>query len=126
MVAARNNTTPRKNTGRPWRRPSNYANGLLTLQRYAEAKSLLREAIPLARRVLGESDALNFRMRKIFAVTLYEDPDATRGDLREATTTLEEIERTARRMLGGAHPLVLAIERNLDESREMFYARGLP
>ena len=97
-----------------------------SIQRYAEAKSLLREAIPLARRVLGESDALNFRMRKIFAVTLYEDPDATRGDLREATTTLEEIERTARRMLGGAHPLVLAIERNLDESREMFYARGLP
>ena len=80
----------------------------------------------MALRVLGESDTLKLTMRKIFAMALYEDPAATRSDLREATTTLEEIQRTARRMLGGAHPLVLAIERNLDESREMFYARGLP
>ena len=105
---------------------NNYANGLLTLERYAEAKSLLRKMIPLARRVLGESDALHFRMRKIFAITLYEPPDATRGDLREAVAELEDLEPTARRMLGGAHPLVVAIERNLDESRETFYARGLP
>ena len=105
---------------------NNYANGLLALQRYAEAKSLLRKTIPVARRVLSESDALNFRMRKIFAITLYEPPDATHGDLREAVAELEDLEPTARRMLGGAHPLVLAIERNLDESREMFYARGLP
>ena len=48
---------------------NNYANGLLTLERYAEAKSLLRKTIPLARRVLGESDALNFRMRKIFEMS---------------------------------------------------------
>ena len=33
---------------------NNYANGLLTLERYAEAKSLLRKMIPLARSVLGE------------------------------------------------------------------------
>ena len=82
--------------------------------------------LTMARRVLGESDALNFRMRKIFAITLYEPPDATRGDLREAVAELEDLEPTARRMLGGAHPLVVAIERNLDESRETFYARGLP
>ena len=105
---------------------NNYANGLLTLQRYAEAKALMRKTIPLARRVLGESDALNFRMRKIFAITLYEPPDATRGDLLEAVAELEDLEPTARRMLGGAHPLVVAIERNLDESRDALYARGLP
>jgi len=105
---------------------NNYANGLLTLQRYAEAKALMRKTIPLARRVLGESDTLNFKMRKICATALYEDPAATRGDLREATTTLEDLERTTRRVLGGAHPLVLAIERNLDESRDALYARGLP
>ena len=86
----------------------------------------MRKMIPLARRVLDESDALNFTMRKISAEALYKDPAATRGDLREATTTLEDLERTTRRVLGGAHPLVLAIERNLDESRETFYARGLP
>jgi len=50
----------------------------------------------------------------------------TRGDLREATTTLEDSERTARRVLGGAHPLVLAIEQNLRDAQEALYARGLP
>ena len=65
-------------------------------------------------------------MRKIFAMALYEDPAATRSDLREATTTLEEIERAARRMLGGAHPTTAAIERNLRASRAALYARGLP
>ena len=105
---------------------NNCANGLVGLQRFKEAKSLLRKVIPVARRVLSESDALNFRMRKIFAITLYEPPDATRGDLLEAVAELEDLEPTARRMLGGAHPLVLAIERNLDESRGALYARGLP
>ena len=73
-----------------------------------------------------KSVAVVARTRKIFAMALYEDPAATRGDLREAMTTLEEIERTARRMLGGAHPLVTAIERNLRASQDAFYARGLP
>ena len=59
-------------------------------------------------------------------MALYEDPAATRSDLREATTTLEEIERTARRMLGGAHPTTAAIEGNLRASRDALYARGLP
>ena len=56
----------------------------------------------------------------------YADPAATRSDLREATTTLEDLERTTRRVLGGAHPLVRAIERNLQEARDALYARGLP
>ena len=105
---------------------NNYANGLLGLQRFGEAKALLRTTIPVALRVLGESDTLKLTMRKIFAMALYEDPAATRSDLREATTTLEEIERTARRVLGGAHPTTAAIERNLRASRDALYARGLP
>ena len=32
------------------------------------------------------------------------DTGATLDDLREAVTTLEELERTARRVFGGAHP----------------------
>ena len=105
---------------------NNYAWGLFRLGRFEEARSLMRKTIPVALRVLGESDSLKLTMRKIFAMALYEDPAATRGDLREAMTTLEEIERTARRMLGGAHPLVTAIERNLRASQDAFYARGLP
>ncbi len=45
------------------------------------------------------------------------DPGATLNDLHEAVTTLEEIERNAWRLLGGAHPLRLAIEDDLKAAR---------
>ena len=37
--------------------------------------------------------------------------------MREAVNTLEEVERTARRVLGGAHPLTVEIEGGLRASR---------
>ena len=43
-------------------------------------------------------------MRWNYARALYEDVGATLDDLREAVATLEDTERTARRVLGGAHP----------------------
>ena len=104
----------------------NYALSLRRLQRSEETKALLGKTIPVAQRVLGESHEITLRMRWNYARALYSDPDARLDDLREAMTTLEEIERTARRMLGGAHPLVTAIERNLRASQDAFYARGLP
>ena len=52
-----------------------------------------------------------------YARALYRDPAATLDDLREAVTTLEEIEPAARRVLGGAHPLVLSIGKSLRASR---------
>ena len=58
-------------------------------------------------------------------MALYSDPDATLDDLRKAMNTLEEIERMARRVMGGAHPLVTEIERNLRASQDAL-ARGLP
>ena len=50
-------------------------------------------------------------------MALYMDPAATLDDLREAVTTLEEIERTARRVMGGAHPITTGIERDLQKVR---------
>ena len=61
--------------------------------------------------------------RWIYAKTLYEDPAVTLDDLREAVTTLEDTERTARRVLGGAHPLVGAIGRSLQNTRFVLSAR---
>ena len=87
---------------------------------------MLREVIPVARRVLGENDTLPFRMRKVYAQALYEDPAATRGDLREAVTTLEDVERTARRVFGGAHPSTSSIEQSLQNSRDKLAARETP
>ena len=47
----------------------------------------------------------------------YEDPGATVDDIREAVTTFEEIEPTARRVLGGTHPLAMNIEAHLQNAR---------
>ena len=92
---------------------------LSNLHRYAEAKALLRKMIPVARRVLAESDDLQFRMRMACNRALCEDPAKTLDDLREAVSMLEEIEPTARRVLGGAHFIVEEIERRLPPSRKL-------
>ena len=46
---------------------SNYANGLVDLRRFEEAKSLLRKTIPIARRVLGDGHDLTLRMRSLYS-----------------------------------------------------------
>ena len=57
------------------------------------------------------------------AVALYEDPAATRDDLREAVTALEDEGRIARRVLGGAHPLTTGINLALRDARAVLKAR---
>ena len=56
-------------------------------------------------------------------MAILSDRSATLDDLREAATTLEELERTARRVLGGAHPLTTEIERDLPTARAALRAR---
>jgi tetratricopeptide (TPR) repeat protein len=112
-----------KEHGRTSLAANNYADSLNDLGRFKEVKSLLRKAIPVARCVLGEGHNVTFRMRKGYACALYEDPDATLDDLREAVTALEETERTARRVLGGAHPLTTGIEKSLRDARAALRAR---
>ena len=87
-------------------------------KRFEEAKGLLRKTIPAARRVVGESHELTLRIRWSYAGTLYEDNAATLDDLREAVTTLEDTERIARRVLGGAHPTAVRIEQALRAVRQ--------
>ena len=101
----------------------NYANNLICLERFGEVKQLLHKLLPVARRVLGEDDIITLRMRKTYARALYRDPAATLDDLREAVATYEEIERTARRVLGGAHPLTVDIGRGLQYARSALAAR---
>ena len=63
-----------------------------------------------------------FTMKKDSARALYQDTGATLDELREAVTTLEDTERTARRVLGGAHPDVVGIEDSLRKARAMLCA----
>ena len=101
----------------------NYASSLNHLRRFEEAKALLRQKMPVARRVLGEGRELTLRMRWEYARVLYRDDGATLDDLREAVTTLEETARIARRVLGGAHPITVEIEENLRNARAALRAR---
>ena len=104
----------------------NSTDGWRQAKRFEEAKSLLRKTMPVARRVLGDNEETTLRMRWSFVQALYNDPDATLDDLREAITTLEDTERTARRVLGGAHPLTSTIEGYLREARAALRARETP
>jgi tetratricopeptide (TPR) repeat protein len=102
---------------------NNYGYALYSLQHFEGSKSLLRKTIPVARRVLGENSDLTLRIRWNYAQSLSKDPNATLDDLREAVTTLEDVGRTARRVLGGAHPLTVDIEEDLEGSRAALRAR---
>ena len=101
----------------------NYALNLFGLHKFEEAKSLLRKTVPVARHVLGESDDTTIRMRSVYAGALCKDTGATLDDLREGVTTLEEIERIARQVFGGANPLVMQIAQNLGCARALLGAR---
>ena len=101
-----------------------YADVLAALIRFEEAKSLFRKTIPVARRILGDSDETTLTMRVNYAATLYSDGVAS--ELCEAATTLEDVKRIARRVLGGAHPLVARIEKNLLVTRAKLAASEPP
>ena len=102
---------------------NNYANSLVGIDRFEEAKSLLRETVPVTQRVLGANHDFTLRMRSSYAHALYNDPSASLDDLREAVTTLEDAERIARRVLGGAHPVIVDMERSLRVARAALRAR---
>ena len=101
----------------------NLASSFISLERFEEAKSLLRKTIPVARRVLGESHEQTLKTRVLYVMTLYADNNATLDDLREAVATLEDTERTARRVLGAAHPVTVGIGGRLRFAREALAAR---
>ena len=103
---------------------SNYALALVTLKRFEDAKSVLRKTIPVARRVFGEGNETALIMRFTYSRALYRDTGATLDDISEAVTTLEEVERTTRRVMGIAHPLTASMENTLREARAALRARS--
>ena len=90
-----------------------------------EARALMHEVVPRAA-ALGPENKLTLDLRWLYAMTLYRDDAATLDDVREAVTTLEETERIARRVLGGAHPVTMGIGRDLQKSRAALRARETP
>ena len=108
------------------RAANNYAWSLNELDRLKEVKTLMRKTIPVARRVLRKNEILMLRLRWVYAVALYTDDGATLDDLRVAVTTLDEIVRTARRVLGKSNPLPGTIEEFLRDAQAVLRAREPP
>ena len=103
---------------------NNYANSLIALRRFEEARSLLRKTMPVARRVLGESNILALSMRWLYSNSLYKDTSATLDDLREAVETLESVAKSYNRVLGQAHPDTPKVKHALASARDKL-ARAL-
>ena len=104
----------------------NYALTLCDFQRFEEARSLTRKMLPVARRIFGASDEGTIRMSRSYAKALYRNPAATVDELHEAVRTIEDVERIARRVFGGAHPITEGLEAHLHESRAALRARETP
>ena len=66
------------------------------------------------------------RLRTNITTALVNADGATLDDLREAVTTLEDTARIGRRVLGGAHPDVVGIEKSLRSARAALGARETP
>jgi len=104
---------------------NNYADSLLDLRRFEEAKSLLCKTIPVARSILRENHHLTLVLRNNYAWALYMDDDATLDDLHESVNTLEEVQGIARRVLGAEHPTIGLIEAHLRTARVALVAREM-
>jgi hypothetical protein len=97
-------------------------------------KSNLKSGIPANFRISEKTWSRWWKMRcvsairKNYARALYLVADATPDDVREAVTTLEDVERIARRVFGGSHPITEGMEPVLRTARAVLSAReaGIP
>ena len=86
--------------------------------RCAEAKSFLREQLPAARRALGANHDTVIHLRWIYADALCLSDGASREDVVEAVTSLDELGTTTQRIYGISHPLAIDIQTALGRARE--------
>jgi hypothetical protein len=99
----------------------NLGNTLINLGEFDRAKEIMHKVIPATRRVLGDHEHL-FKLRRLYARSLYENAAATESDLREAMTMLEVDIRRAKQIFGEGHPNLLRA-RDLREDAEAAFAR---
>ena len=85
---------------------------LLELERFEEAKRLLRKVAPVAQRVLGAEHDLTLSLREDLSRAIL-DGDSSAEEKREALQMLEDTVAGMRRVLGPAHPDTSHAQRKL-------------
>ena len=88
-----------------------------SLERYAEAHSLLHPHLPRARRAFGADVEGLIQIRWNYAYCLSQDDESSTDDVLEAVGILEELSQTTLRILGPAHPLTKRIQNNLEDAQ---------
>ena len=86
-------------------------------QYYADKKYKEAVAVAVAKCTEDTKGQTCYICTQALHMALNEDPAATLDDLREAVAALEDLARTARRVLGSAHPSTAGIERTLRYAR---------
>ena len=90
---------------------------LVSLKKFDEARPFLRKLIGRSRRVLGPEHINTLRLRRAYADSYFSDDAASAREVREAVTTLEELDALARRVYGEGHAYRLNIYASLKRAR---------
>ena len=93
----------------------NLADSLIDAKLFEEARSLLRDMIPTARR-LGRYDNA-FSLLSNYARAIYRDTNSSLGDLIDAVSVSEDVLHKARQVFGTQHPLFARYRKNLENAR---------
>ena len=95
----------------------NLADSLIGAKLFAEARSLARSNIPLARRKLGGQHDLTLALQTNYACAIYYDTNSSQADVHEGVAILEDVVRTARRVFGLQHPFFVGYREDLERAR---------
>ena len=90
---------------------------LNALKHRAEAKSLVRKALPAARRTLGRDHEWTLKLESALSEAFYRDDSASTSELRQSVSMCEDGYERARRVYGDAHPLTEELAEVLDDAR---------
>ena len=90
---------------------------LVAAREFEEAQSLAREELPAIIDRHGPDGSLTLEVRTWYALALFRADGASEDDVSEAETTLDDVWRRSRRVLGEAHPDTERTREFLEEVR---------
>ena len=95
----------------------NLVDSLLEAELFEEARSLLREYIPVAQRTLGDRNYLPFDLRSAYARAISRDTSSSLSDVHEGVAILEDVVCTTQRVFGTTHPNFIEFRQDLEGAR---------